>query len=495
MIGLLEIEQPFYKVKYELESRKKWHEMKPHQIQPLLRPKKEQEGKIHQQLMKWGRKKVSSTSSHPSLITHVFPISWFSKFKHKDSCESKSAKKGEQLDLPSPSSSSLGRWKEGRFYSGDNDAYWRLSFGEEAEKSTVGLNSVLYHSDDDELGIPISHSKGFKPEDVEIARREVTWKFSDMVSDIRKPRNLDEKVGVRTENDAFRRKKSNEEAELKTPQRNPAKHHKLRKLGRKNLEERKAEKGSNKEEELASKSSMKVIFEEQPGRIIHTGDDFWGSRVSNLRKQQRSSFSNRNLGTIEEDCTLEASNFEESTAFSEKEDEEMSLQWKILKAIKTKEMKPKSEQQRRSVYIYRDYQSKRRKSTSRIKSHSPRTISKIECKIKALEDIKKAKRMKKKTKERAAGDATAFDSYALVKSSFNPQQDFRDSMIEMIIEKRIERPEELEELLACYLTLNYDEYHDLIVKVFRQVWYELIELYLATKLQNDHRSNDYQPFA
>ncbi|KAK6123963.1 hypothetical protein DH2020_042308 [Rehmannia glutinosa] len=60
-----------------------------------------------------------------------------------------------------------------------------------------------------------------------------------------------------------------------------------------------------------------------------------------------------------------------------------------------------------------------------------------------------------------------------VKSSFNPQQDFRDSMVEMISEKGITRSDELEELLACYLTLNCDGYHELIIKVFRQVCFEL----------------------
>jgi uncharacterized protein (TIGR01568 family) len=73
----------------------------------------------------------------------------------------------------------------------------------------------------------------------------------------------------------------------------------------------------------------------------------------------------------------------------------------------------------------------------------------------------------------------------MVKCSFNPQQDFRDSMLEMIKEKRIRRPEELEELLACYLTLNSDEYHDLIIEVFRQVWFDLTQSWLNTELQSE----------
>lgn len=430
--------------------------------------------------MKWGRKKASS---HPSLITHIFPISWLSKFKQKEDRSNpvspiSATSKERQLHLASPSSSSLVRWREGRFYSGDDDSYWRLSFGEEADKPAVSLNSVGYNSEDKELGVPVTS----KSEVVKMAGREVSGKLCDMVSDIRNSRNLQENAGAPLENDAFRRRKISEETEVKTPEGKAAKHLKLRKPERTTFGKRKVERRPKEKEETATKSAEKIIFEVCPERVTSTGGEFWESRTTNSMKQPSFSFSNFNLGTIEEDSTLEAMNLKESIAFSEKEDEEISSQWKNLKGIKAKEMKSKSEQQRRSVYINRDCQSKRRKSTSGIKSHSRRTTGKTECKIKPLEDIKKAKRMKKKTKERALGDTTIFDSHAVTKSSFNPQRDFRESMIEMIIEKGIERPEELEELLACYLTLNYDEYHDLIVKVFRQVWSELNELYLAAML-------------
>ncbi|KAG6530408.1 transcription repressor OFP1-like [Zingiber officinale] len=65
------------------------------------------------------------------------------------------------------------------------------------------------------------------------------------------------------------------------------------------------------------------------------------------------------------------------------------------------------------------------------------------------------------------------ERFAVVKCSCDPQRDFKESMVEMIWQKGIGRPEELESLLACYLSLNSDEHHDVIVKVFRQVWFEL----------------------
>ncbi|KAJ1376480.1 Ovate protein family, C-terminal [Sesbania bispinosa] len=67
------------------------------------------------------------------------------------------------------------------------------------------------------------------------------------------------------------------------------------------------------------------------------------------------------------------------------------------------------------------------------------------------------------------------DSFAIVKSSFNPQRDFRESMVEMIVQHNIRTSKDLEDLLACYLSLNSDEYHDLIIKVFKQIWFDLTD--------------------
>ncbi|KAL3326492.1 hypothetical protein AABB24_037251 [Solanum stoloniferum] len=70
------------------------------------------------------------------------------------------------------------------------------------------------------------------------------------------------------------------------------------------------------------------------------------------------------------------------------------------------------------------------------------------------------------------------ESFAVMKSSRNPQKDFRESMVEMIVENNIRTSKDLEELLACYLSLNSDEYHDLIIKVFKQIWFDITEIRL-----------------
>ncbi|XP_028768808.1 transcription repressor OFP1-like [Neltuma alba] len=68
------------------------------------------------------------------------------------------------------------------------------------------------------------------------------------------------------------------------------------------------------------------------------------------------------------------------------------------------------------------------------------------------------------------------EGFAVVKSSIDPQRDFKDSMVEMIRENNIWSSEDLEDLLACYLSLNAREYHELIIKAFEQTWFDLAQL-------------------
>ncbi|CAD6236186.1 unnamed protein product [Miscanthus lutarioriparius] len=68
------------------------------------------------------------------------------------------------------------------------------------------------------------------------------------------------------------------------------------------------------------------------------------------------------------------------------------------------------------------------------------------------------------------------ESFAVVKSSRDPRRDFRESMEEMITENGIHTAADLEDLLACYLSLNAAEYHDLIVEVFEHIWVTLSDV-------------------
>ncbi|KAJ7973872.1 transcription repressor OFP8-like [Quillaja saponaria] len=61
------------------------------------------------------------------------------------------------------------------------------------------------------------------------------------------------------------------------------------------------------------------------------------------------------------------------------------------------------------------------------------------------------------------------DSFAIVKRSSDPYNDFRKSMLEMIVEKQIFGPKDLENLLQCFLSLNSYHHHIVIVEVFTEI--------------------------
>ncbi|PRQ27016.1 putative transcription factor OFP family [Rosa chinensis] len=62
------------------------------------------------------------------------------------------------------------------------------------------------------------------------------------------------------------------------------------------------------------------------------------------------------------------------------------------------------------------------------------------------------------------------ESLAVVKKSEDPFEDFKKSMMEMIMEKQIFEARELEELLHCFLTLNSRHYQGVIVEAFSEIW-------------------------
>ncbi|KAI9128056.1 hypothetical protein K1719_001049 [Acacia pycnantha] len=58
---------------------------------------------------------------------------------------------------------------------------------------------------------------------------------------------------------------------------------------------------------------------------------------------------------------------------------------------------------------------------------------------------------------------------AMEKSSYDPKEDFRESMVEMIMANRLQDVKELRSLLNYYVSMNSQEYHSLILEVFHEV--------------------------
>ncbi|XP_077233597.1 ovate family protein 7 [Tasmannia lanceolata] len=62
------------------------------------------------------------------------------------------------------------------------------------------------------------------------------------------------------------------------------------------------------------------------------------------------------------------------------------------------------------------------------------------------------------------------ESFAVVKRSEDPYEDFKRSMMEMILEKQMFEAKDLEQLLHCFLSLNSRAHHHLIVEAFSEIW-------------------------
>ncbi|KAL9394040.1 hypothetical protein Peur_013325 [Populus x canadensis] len=62
------------------------------------------------------------------------------------------------------------------------------------------------------------------------------------------------------------------------------------------------------------------------------------------------------------------------------------------------------------------------------------------------------------------------ESFAVVKKSEDPFEDFKRSMMEMILEKEMFEEKDLEQLLHCFLSLNLREHHGVIVQAFSEIW-------------------------
>ncbi|KAL8058995.1 hypothetical protein ABFX02_03G058600 [Erythranthe guttata] len=64
-------------------------------------------------------------------------------------------------------------------------------------------------------------------------------------------------------------------------------------------------------------------------------------------------------------------------------------------------------------------------------------------------------------------------SFVVVKRSADPYEDFKNSMCEMILDKQIFEPAELEQLLMSFLSLNSRMHHKVIIEAFTEILKEI----------------------
>ncbi|KAL3742210.1 probable transcription repressor OFP9 [Eucalyptus grandis] len=78
-------------------------------------------------------------------------------------------------------------------------------------------------------------------------------------------------------------------------------------------------------------------------------------------------------------------------------------------------------------------------------------------------------RLERMRRQRGGGERRFVVMVAMEKSSHDPREDFRESMVEMITVNKIDDPKDLRRLLNYYLSMNSDEYRGLILEVFHDV--------------------------
>lgn len=108
------------------------------------------------------------------------------------------------------------------------------------------------------------------------------------------------------------------------------------------------------------------------------------------------------------------------------------------------------------------------KLRSRSSQNSPRVGRK-----KVISQQAKRKSSSSSSRRESVSSSCVLEGFAVVKSTIDPERDFRESMVEMILENGVKGSKDLENLLACYLSLNSKEYHGVIIRAFEQIWFDL----------------------
>ncbi|KAF5795858.1 putative transcription factor OFP family [Helianthus annuus] len=211
--------------------------------------------------------------------------------------------------------------------------------------------------------------------------------------------------------------------------------------------------------------NRKTIYKPSPKRTsltesTHTLQDFFHSPLTNQSPSSESTQSGLTSCT----CRLSSSTSDIIIDVNEPRKIDFSPEKDLkLPPIITKPSKPTSRTRKPPVSskkVKENNQTPARKSVSglKLRSNSPKLA------------------LNKRIVQKSTQRKNMPESFAIVKSSFDPQKDFMESMMEMIVENNIRASKDLEELLACYLSLNSDEYHDVIVKAFEQIWFSLPDL-------------------
>ncbi|MED6118424.1 hypothetical protein PIB30_002130 [Stylosanthes scabra] len=125
-------------------------------------------------------------------------------------------------------------------------------------------------------------------------------------------------------------------------------------------------------------------------------------------------------------------------------------------------------------------------NSARVEELLPETeqVKKTKTKTKFVSSTASTTRMR-----RSSVEGKVRESFAVVKKSKDPYEDFKRSMMEMIREMEMRDAEDLQQLLQCFLALNSRSYHDVIVRAFMEIWQEMF-LMKAAPSTSSNSTND-----
>ncbi|PNX80098.1 hypothetical protein L195_g046576, partial [Trifolium pratense] len=85
------------------------------------------------------------------------------------------------------------------------------------------------------------------------------------------------------------------------------------------------------------------------------------------------------------------------------------------------------------------------------------------------EKLEATRYVERRREQRRRSEGTKFVvMLAMEKCSYDPREDFRESMMEMITTNRLQDAKDLRSLLNYYMSMNSEEYHSLILEIFHE---------------------------
>lgn len=91
----------------------------------------------------------------------------------------------------------------------------------------------------------------------------------------------------------------------------------------------------------------------------------------------------------------------------------------------------------------------------------------LEQMIREREEV--SRRLQRRHGSSSSGNSKLIVMVAMEKCSYDPLEDFRESIRQMIVANRIWEPKDLRRLLNCYVSMNSEESREVILEAFHDV--------------------------